>query len=103
MRIVVLWYFEQYPLKNVLHLFGFGWERKPRIIGMHYYTHTHTHTYDRWGPGGVFQAEESAGPPGDKAEGNDEDSTEELRFFFGLFVHAQNAECTCNTAQHSLF
>lgn len=48
----------------------------------HTHTHTRTHTYDRWGPGGVFRAEESAGPPGDKAEGNDEDSMQELRFFW---------------------
>lgn len=54
-------------------------------------TNTHAHTYDRWGPGGVFQAERSQGPPGDKVERNDEDNMEEKGFVSCRDTHSAPA------------
>lgn len=56
--------------KNFLHPFAVAWKRKTvyNLSAVLHTTHTHAHTYDRWGPGGVFQAERSQGPPGDKVE-----------------------------------
>lgn len=55
--------------------------------------HTHTRAFRTDGAlGGVLQTEGSQGPPGVKAEGNDEGSTEG---FAGIFVLAQTyRRCT---------
>lgn len=87
----MLWYFDQYPLKNVLHSLCICLEEETvdyLSAPLHTNTCTHTHMYNRWGPGGVFQAEGSQGPPGDKAERNAEDNMEEQGFFSCTNIHS---------------
>lgn len=56
--------------------------------------HKHVHAFRTDGAlGGVLQTEGSQGPPGEKAEGNEEDSIEGAA---GIFVLAQTyGRCTC--------
>lgn len=93
--------FELYLLKKVLCPIAFAWKRKLWVIRAHNYTQTqtlkctHTHVTDG-ALGGVFQAEGSQGPPGDKAERTDEDNMEEEeQGFFHAQIYTVYLQVSC--------
>lgn len=66
MRILVLWYFEQYPLKNVLHLFWICLGEKTvdyRNALLHTHTHTHAHKHMTDGAPGVSSGQKNPRDP----------------------------------------